>query len=588
MENKPTPSEATNAVIALAHQVAENTAEPAALRELLESRITDLEMLRENVRERAAARGEAFTIPMAPLLDKVDAHFEAYDLAMRHMMTFFENGDAKVLQVGCEQFEEVTAPMLDAMVEYSNAFLTFGPSPYPLMNGARNTLRAIVEGTGNVEALETLINQAVTHHERAIADIEASKHGQKEGYQLKKSAFESLLAALGKLEPVETLEQIDPAVHDLKLALEAITSADEQIFAENTALAPTDMPAANVVINTARGVLSGIYELSVMEETLNWYRNYVEQIEEQFDTAVEGETESVVILEELPKTREIIDLHDEVIADLADALEDFTAENVEPLLEDLEEVVERLKDSSEVYMEAAQREGKLICVGCGHPNRPLNRSCEKCGQKLPQMVDPTMYSRSTFELEERSGLGGAQEEDGVVTENTLRLFEAIYAFYEDKLSEADFRKVIAWSRATVETTDKALEASGDKELTPMQVEKMTEEEVEAYEQNRKLYLDSRHILLEGIDDWSEGLEYLESYIETRHRPTVELGIQRIWIGSQKLYQVQKIAEIADRAVADIEAEERANAMASGQSAPPAAEPEAETEDLTPQTDPGLV
>lgn len=594
MQNQPTPSTAVNTLVELATNVANQQADPALLAQALEQRLEVINISREDFENKAEAMGEAFTIPNAALIERVQDCYDAYEQALRSMQSYLESNNIQELEDGCQRLIEITVPMTETVREYVKTLILFGPSPYPWMNAVRNALRSIVEQGTPAEALQEIVKEAVTQNEQAIAEVDASPLGEGEPYQAKRAAFVAVVAALKALKPVSDVEEIDAAVAPLQSAYEAMTAADEKIFAETTALKPTAMPAANVLINTARGALSGVYTLEVMEEALRWYKAYLENVEEQFDAAVEGETDSVVILEELPKTREIIDEHDEVIAELTEALEEeFTAETVEPILEDLIDVVERLHDSSQVYMDVAKREGKAICVACGHPNPPHNRVCEACGQKLPQLVDPNMYASSTFEMEERAGLGGDEEADGVVTENTLRLFEACYAFYEQKLSEEEFRRVINWSRATVETTDRALSTMGDKELTQMQIEKMTEEEVEAFEANRKLFLDSRQVLIEGMEDWSEGLDYLENYIETRHRPTIELGIQRIWVGSQKMYQVHKVGEIAERALADLEAEERAKAATAGAAAGVVASDELAEEapieeDETPYVDPELL
>ena len=94
------------------------------------------------------------------------------------------------------------------------------------------------------------------------------------------------------------------------------------------------MPAANVLINTTQGVLNEIYSLDQLRDALYWYRSYTEQIEEQFDLAVEGKTNSLVILEELPRTREIIDQHDEMMDRFDELLDEFEEDTARALLEE--------------------------------------------------------------------------------------------------------------------------------------------------------------------------------------------------------------------------------------------------------------
>jgi hypothetical protein len=562
--SQPTPSTAVNTLVELASNVANKQAEPEALHQVLNQRLEMLLASREDFERKAEAMGEAFTIPHAELIDRVQEHYDQYEQSLHSMLAYFESGNPADLHKGSQALIDVTVPMTETVQEYVKALVSFGPSPYTLLNAANNILRSIVTQGVPPEALNGLIEETVTNNIKALAEIDASPYGKQEGYQKKRTAIVALTDAVQALKPVASVEEIDGVVAPLQVALEQLTAADQKILEENVASSPTQMPAANVLINTARGVLNGTYSLEVMEDALRWYKEFLEVVEEQFNAAVEGETDSVVILEELPKTREIIDQHDEVIADLEEALEDFTAENVEPILEELIDVIERLKDSSEVYMDVAKREGKLVCVGCGHPNPPTNRSCEECGQRLPQLVDPNMYAKSTLELEERTGLGGDEPAGGVVTENTYKLFEACEKFFAQSISEAEFRKVLNWSREQVEISERKTKNIKEFKIDEETLAEGTPEEIELLEENIKLFNDTKHLYQEGVDDWVEGLDLMEDFIETRHRPTLELGIQKVWGASQKLHSLQKIGDLAKRALDEREAMELAKAQANAE------------------------
>lgn len=561
--NQPTPSTAVNTLVELASNVANEQAEPEALHQVLNQRLEMLLASREDFEKKAEAMGEGFTIPNAPLIDRVHECFDTYEQSLQTMLAYFESGKAADLTNGSESLIAITVPMTETVQEYVRTLVSFGPSPYPLFNAATNTLRSIATLGVPREVLTQLVDETIALNTAALAELEASAYKEQAGYQAKRAAIDAITIAARGLKPVTSEEAIEGELAPLLSALEAMTAADTRIFEETSAGSPTAMPAANVVISTARGVLDGTYPLETMEETLEWYRAFLETVEDQFNAAVEGETDSVVILEELPKTREIIDLHDEIVGELSESLSDFTAENVEPILEELIDVVERLKDSSEVYMDVAKREGKLVCVGCGHPNPPTNRLCEKCGIKLPQLVDPNLYAKSTIELEERSGLAGDEPAEGVVTENTYKLFEACSKFFEQKIGEAEFRKTLEWSRGLLEDTEKKIKAAKEAVIDESTLEDATQDELDLLDANKKLFHDTKHLFEEGVDDWHEGLELMEDYIETRHRPTMELGIQRVWAASQKVYSVHRIGEIAKRALDEREAEERVMALSEG-------------------------
>ncbi len=556
MEQQLTPSPSTNALIQLAEQVAQEQAALEPLEELLNQRLETVLASRDDFERKAEAMGEGFTIPAGELIDQLHDYFDSYETAVRRMLSFRDSGNPKLLQEGNQQLVQLTGPMMDAVQAYSRAYLTFGPSPYPLYNAITNILRSIIEKTANQAALDLILNEALEQNAQALKEIDESPHGKSQGYQAKRTAFEAVSAAIKEIKPVSTLEEIEPATLRLKEAFEGISLADELIFDENFAQGVTAMPAANVVVNTARGVLAGTYTLETMEETLTWYSGYIGAVEEQFNAAVEGETDSVLLLEELPKTREIADLHGEIIEDLTDALSNFTKDTVEPILEEFIEIVERLHDSSKVYMQVAEREGKLVCVSCGEPNPPTDRLCQKCGQKLPQLVDPNLYAKSTIELEDRTGLA-EERADGVVTENTYKLLEACSQFFEQKISEAEFRQTLEWSRGLLESAEQKVKAAKAAQVSDEIMAQANADEAELIEANLKLFDDTKHLFEDGIDQWYEGLDLMEDFIETRHRPTLEQGIERIWSASQKVYQIHEIGVIAQRVLDERESQERA-------------------------------
>ncbi|MFA5505282.1 MAG: zinc ribbon domain-containing protein [Vulcanimicrobiota bacterium] len=567
MSNQPTPSQPTNFLIQMATQVANGEAPPESFQAVLAQRIEHSGLNRQNIEERARDRGEGFLIEHGELLDDVLDHMEAYERGLLKQAEFFETAAADALLEGNQMLAEAISPLLEALDRYSAAYLDYGPSPYPLMNNMLITLKQLAEGTGELQVLNDLMKAGVSYHEKAIQEIDASEHTNTDGYQAKRKAFEDIIRALKELKPVGHINDIDEAVRPLQLALEAKTSADEKVFLEHTSLKPTNMPAANVLINTVQGVLDGIYTLDQLRDALYWYRSFTEQIEEQFDLAVEGKTNSLVILEELPRTREIIDLHDEMMDRMEEALEDFQEETIKPLLEEFADVIDRLEASSQVFIEAAEREGKLVCVHCGHANPPSNRTCESCAGKLPQMVDPTMFSHSTFELEERAGLE-EDDDDYHMGVNTYRLFEAAYNFYEEAIDEKTFRHEIEISRKTVESSEDGVAILTSREITEKQEEMMTPQQLQTFRDSQEMFLETKHLLEEGMDEWLEGLEYFEQYIETRHRPTLETGIQLIFVASQKIQKVHKLGELAEKTLVETQDKEREEEAAARRSPQP--------------------
>lgn len=567
MSNQPTPSQPTNQLIQMAAAVANGEAPAASYQALLTQRLQQSAQNRETFEERARARGERFLEEHGELVDRVLDLMEAYEQGLLRQGEFFESGRPEALLDGNDMLAEAIGPLLQALDQYGAAYLDFGPSPYPIMNNVLITLKHLVDGTGQQQTLDDIIRIGIDYHQKAIQEIEASEKTNTEGYQLKRKAFEDIIRALKELKPVDDIRKIEEAVRPLQLALEAKTTADEKIFIEHTALKPTNMPSANVLINVFQGAAQGRFQVEQARDALYWYRSFTEQLEDQFDLAVQGETNSLVMLEELPKLRESLDIHGELLDRFEELLDDLQEESLAALVEDLTEIVDSIEESSKVFVQAAEMEGKTVCVQCGHANPASHRTCESCGAKLPQMVDPAMLSQSTFEVGEKSELERQTEEyDYQMGLNTYRLFEAAYNFYEGHIDEEAFRQEIELSRKTVEASEDGIASLTTREITDKQEDRMSPEQLQTFRDSQEMFLETKHLLEDGIDEWMEGLDSFEQYIETRHRPTLESGIHQIFVASQKIHKVQKLGEIAEKMLADIEG------VGSADESAPAAEP----------------
>ena len=549
MSESPTPSPIVNTIIDMATRVANREAESEPLRKFLEGKLAETKLGRQGFRQKLLFHDEGFVAHHEAEIEAVLDGFDAYDAAMLHMLGFFQDGRVETLLEANDKLIAVASILHQALQAYGLAFTNYGPSRYPVMNAARNILRTIHLGENHPKALQDFVASACQTYDQAISEIDASAHGQSEGYQTKRKAYQELKAALNELKPTHP-DELDSLLRPLQLALEAKTIADEKIFAENTALAPTKLPAANVLINAFRGALAEHVELETLEEVLEWYEAYNDDLEKQFEEALEGETNSVLIMEELPKTRNLMDEHEELIEQLHEALDEFEEETVEPILEELIDLIEKLEASAEVYKEAAEREGQIVCIKCGHGNAPNNRSCEKCGTQLPKLIDPAQF-RSTFEVEERSGLEGEDDPDQFrLGDKVLRLFEACYQFYEGQIQTEDFQAYIDSSRADLQKSEEAAELL-TREIEGEKIDSDDPEARAAFEESMEAVGETRELLLDGIDQFADGLEDLEDYIESRRRATIERGIQKIFMASQKLYKVKRLGEVADETLAEL-------------------------------------
>ncbi|MBT9585251.1 hypothetical protein IV102_18045 [bacterium] len=266
-----------------------------------------------------------------------------------------------------------------------------------------------------------------------------------------------------------------------------------------------------------------------------------------------AKTESVVILEELPKARAIMDRHDEALEQLEEALEDFSSERVEPILSDFERTVEELYQSSEVFLSAARREAEIPCPQCERVNPKVNRRCEACGASLPQIPGAaTGTATSSYDFKERLEGRDPDQEDGVITENTYKIFEACYKFSEGQMTAEQLLAVVQWSRERWQISRNNVGTLPLDVATNEELEKLDESDREAHLETARLYAETRELMIEALEDWAEGLDLLEEYSQTRARPCAELAARRIWDSSQQMVKVQKLGELAERQLKELE------------------------------------
>lgn len=560
MSKNPTPLPVVNYILDHAGKVADEGADPTPLCEFVQIKIEEVVRGREEFEQGLAEKDEEFELDHQDIVGDTFDGFDAYEGALRLVLSSLETENFETLAQAREDLLELAGPFHEAVQAYGRAALGWGPSDYDEMNAVCTLLKAIAEGKAPAEVLENFVTITCNGCDVAIAEIDANEElNEHEGFQAKKKAYQDIKLALSELTPVVDEEAIPEMIHALQLALEAKTFAEQKIFTTEATLKPTNLPAANVLVAAIQGALDENWEINVVDEALEWYKDYIEDIVDKFDEALEGEDASPAIAEELPRTREIFDLHEELIERLEEAFQDeFSAETIDPLIEEFIEIVERLEESTDVYLKAAEREGQLVCVKCGHSNPPVNRSCESCGVRLPKLIDPSQYT-ATFEVEERAGLDVETdaEDDYHMGVNTYRLFEACYAFFEKQITAEEFKAEIEKSRNTLKVSERGLaELNEMKELNEKQVGMMTPDELEAHNENLEMVQETRELLEDGIEEWGDGLDSLEEFIQNRRRHTLEAGIQAIFVASQKIHKVAKLGEVAAGMLSDLDAQIR--------------------------------
>ncbi|HXE71194.1 MAG TPA: zinc ribbon domain-containing protein [Candidatus Nitrosotenuis sp.] len=544
-ENEPTPAAQTNRFIAVCRDVLAGRRHPDELRVLLGERQEGLSKAREDLLARAQAEGAEFLQGFRDELDTVLEHFELYEKALEEISAYFVDRRPEHIENGVQALIEVTPKLLGAMDNYEAKYVVTGPTRFPVLNILMKVVPAVREGRFSKDDFASMLKGAVDFFSKAVAEIDASPMKDQPGIPQRRQACLDMVAAVSEMQ--KYLEDGDPAHLDRGLGMveKAQEDTDESFRIYQQAAfyeGPTPSPFVNVVIRAAEGFKTGLYPADILSQALDWLEAQVRKVRATVEETADSPTSSVVIQEELPRTMEAFDQHEEAIADLRSCLADPVPERIDAALERLKAAVEKLHQSQQVYLQVGEREGKIVCPRCGRPNPPESRSCEQCGMVLPRLTEGAAAGvSSTFEWREASPVSLGEEQEMVMTTHLKRIFDACEAIYANQISPEEFAEVLDWAEGLLDAGARKLA-----ELPHPNPSMVAPEEREEFEQQSRLADDARDMLASAIEDFRAGLGQMRAYLEDPDRDHLVNGIRAVWEAGQRMYQVQKMGEAVER------------------------------------------
>lgn len=532
-----TPSEPTNNLIELASRLlaGEDVAETLDRALAAQMRLVESEI--EQVPLRAKKLGEDFIEEIGVLYNALIDHMYLYHEGLAELAVFFdaENPNPENLEAGIRILTEITGDLVALQTSYGQAYSSYGPSRFPLVNAVDRVLTGFREDPQVEEELLRVLDMMRQTLQRTLEGVNEKDPG---GDEVKEGAEKA----------IDTLEKIkdqyrDHATHEpnIKALGEALfdleTGDEEQRLSMLDG--PSCMPAANIFINTARKALA--QGKNPKERIQIAHQTYVQHVAENWDTIeaqLERPIDSAAIQEELPKTMEVVDQHEELMERIEEILEEgCDPEELEECLVQLVDVVEVFRESAQVYVDAAGRVGKLVCVSCGRGNPRANRVCEACGQSLPKIVDDE-YSNSTFQLSEHGGI--EDETKMVMTTNIARIFQACQDIMEQKIAPAEFESTLAWAHGLLNEMSKGVVKL---QLEIQQLAQSSEDTPETQAEISQLS-EVVAFMEEGIDEWAAGLDEMARYLDEPEIRHLNSGKRRVWEGASAVHRCRVIGDTA--------------------------------------------
>ncbi len=179
----------------------------------------------------------------------------------------------------------------------------------------------------------------------------------------------------------------------------------------------SQLPFTQELLRVAHHYLKGNLPMSAVQERLDAFCNYHDNLELSLEHMVPTSAEAAVLEERQDDLEEALALQLQGIEDLDLALERRSDRGVEKAIEALTDSAEALHDIYQELENAQNAVATVTCFRCGAINDAHSRLCSGCGAHLPRFDSPE--EKSTLEFHE----GGSASQD--VPEELIRLQSAV-------------------------------------------------------------------------------------------------------------------------------------------------------------------
>jgi hypothetical protein len=184
---------------------------------------------------------------------------------------------------------------------------------------------------------------------------------------------------------------------------------------------------------------------------------------------------------------------------------------------------------------------------------PKVKSCFKCGAENPRTVKFCVRCNFNFpplQMEEESTLdvrleeGGIQQTDHVMTENLMKLYEAVDGMKTGSISMDKYIKVVEWFLNIINKAreeQRKIPAPPDDQYNPD-----TQETFEMF----------KEVFEMGMQDIEDGINLLMLYPENRNPDLLETGMETVMRGGDRLFQIKIVGEQTKVALAEMKAQNK--------------------------------
>ncbi|MCD4783909.1 MAG: hypothetical protein K8T10_08820 [Candidatus Eremiobacteraeota bacterium] len=548
-----TLSPQSNRLIELCEAILAGQADADELATLLDEMTIGLDKARQDFIDQANKQGEHYLEQMQEEMEFVLQSFDEYQNGLDEIFKYIQGENVKFIKDGVEIIIEATNHILDYLTVYEAKSLQLGPTSFPILN----MLILLTESFNKEEISEDefrfMIYNATQFFEKIIDELEGYEGDQApEAIEKLKEGYDKFVVGLDKMDEGAKAHNdllIEDSLEIIRESQEIIKSGYTKFNDEMFLDGPTDSPYANLLIATIEGHKNDIFPKELLMENLKLYEDEIRSLRVDVEGLMSLPTENTELEGEYPRTEESLDTINEAIEEVKTYLQDNNTQHLTKAVEKLKKGVGLLKESQKIYDDIGEREGKTACIRCGHLNDPISKVCGKCNAVLPKIEGgPTM--QSTFQVGEAGQIDSGFGQEFVMTENVKKVVDASADVRDGKITFEEYDNTLKWMEGLIISSRRELDAG----RTTIYVESYAEEDREAATEQKELVDDTISLLREGLDEFLQGIAQLRQFGADSDVECLRQGLQTSIEASMKIYQVQKIGDIAEGELAKIEVE----------------------------------
>ena len=502
------------------------------LRKKAEVRLEETHQAADTFFAQVDAQKPEFYQEFRPHLERIEKAFRAYADALETILddTFEGSKVARILA-------KASRDLKVGMASYEEAFLSRGPSSYPVVNLFRNVAQALADGRVTKEIWLATCARYQKYYSSALVEIEKSRAQDRPGLPERKSALGTILTILTELEVLQA-EELEPLLSRLSAGHADLDKAFDIYHRHEFAEGPTRAPKINWLIKAAQGVLSGTYKPQVLESLAQELLDITQVNLAELKAMSRNKLDSAVLTEELERMVEAVEEIEDVLIFFLDYCQGAKCDDkkVQEAIEDLIESGDALAESTKIVAEVQERAGKVTCVQCQAVQEKGAKSCVACGAMLPQLPEEGVYAHASSSFQVLEGNPEDVDRDEIMTDVMQELFEACEAFMKGRLT---FETLAPQLDESLLGVDKA-QAELHRMQVPSAPQEASHQEQDLAEEFIDLADDALVLLSQGVEECRQGVLLIRRGAESEDLETLRSGMRQYYEGTQKMWQVRRL------------------------------------------------